>query len=60
MAEEPSCSLCGKPKNEVMQLIAGGRGFICDECVQLCVRIVITEHPEWRDRLDLTPFQRET
>jgi hypothetical protein len=52
----PECSFCGKPKSEVMQIIAGPEAFICDECVQLCVRIVIAEHPEWRDQLDLTPL----
>jgi ClpX C4-type zinc finger len=47
------CSFCGKPKNEVLQLVAGPYAFICDECVLLCVGI-LTEHPEWRERLNLT------
>jgi hypothetical protein len=46
-APDPSCSFCGKTQAEVLQLIAGPRVFICNECVQLCVRIVSTEHPEW-------------
>lgn len=53
------CSFCGKQNSEVMKLIAGPQGIICDECVQVCVRILITEHPEWRDRLDLSPITRE-
>jgi hypothetical protein len=44
---DPSCSFCGKAQAEVLQLIAGPRVFICNECVQLCVRIVSMEHPEW-------------
>lgn len=44
---KPSCSFCGKGEPEVLQLIAGPRVFICNECVQLCVGIVATEHPDW-------------
>jgi len=42
-----SCSFCGKARAEVLQLVAGIHGFICNECVQLCVRIISVEHPEW-------------
>lgn len=48
------CSFCRKPQNEVLKLIAGANVFMCDECVQLCARIITTEHPEWRERLNLT------
>jgi ClpX C4-type zinc finger/Sigma-70 factor, region 1.1 len=44
---DPSCSFCGKAQPEVLQLIAGPRVFICDECVQLCVQSISIEHPEW-------------
>ena len=44
---ELSCSFCGKTQAEVLQLIAGPRVFICDECVQLCVECISIEHPEW-------------
>jgi len=38
---EYTCSFCGKPRNEVKRLVAGpSRVFICDECVQLCYRII--------------------
>ena len=57
-APPPQCSFCGKANSEVMQIIAGPEGFICDECVQLCVRIIITEHPEWREQLDLTELEK--
>ena len=43
----PSCSFCGKTQPEVLQLIAGAQGFVCNECVQLCVHIISIEHPEW-------------
>jgi hypothetical protein len=43
----PSCSFCGKVQSEVLQLIAGPRVFICNECVQLCVGIVATQNPDW-------------
>jgi hypothetical protein len=42
-----ACSFCGKAQVEVVQLIAGAAGFICNECVQLCVRAIATDHPEW-------------
>ncbi len=44
---EPSCSFCGKAQPEVLQLIAGPKGFICSECVQLCVQLISIKHPEW-------------
>ena len=60
MTDQPlKRSFCGKQKAEVMQLIAGPTGSICDECVQLCVRVLITEHPEWRDKLDFTAVKRD-
>jgi ATP-dependent protease Clp ATPase subunit len=30
------CSFCGKPRGEVVKLIAGPRAFICNECVAIC------------------------
>lgn len=37
------CSFCGKSQHDVKKLIAGPKVFICDECVQFCVAIVIEE-----------------
>lgn len=37
----PSCSFCGKPSTEVKVLIAGPIAFICNECVAMCVDILI-------------------
>jgi hypothetical protein len=56
-AEEPACSFCGKPQGDVLQLIGGAPGFICNECVQLCARVVVSKHPEWREQLDLSPLE---
>ena len=38
------CSFCGKSQHEVRKLIAGPTGFICDECVELCMEIIREEH----------------
>jgi ClpX C4-type zinc finger/Sigma-70 factor, region 1.1 len=42
-----ACSFCGKSQTDVVQLIAGPTGFICNECVQLCVRVIAHDHPDW-------------
>jgi ATP-dependent protease Clp ATPase subunit len=60
MTKPPECSFCGKVKSEVLQLVAGPKVFIFDEYVQLCVRILITEHPEWREKLNLTKLDKPT
>ncbi|MET9269973.1 ClpX C4-type zinc finger protein [Kribbella sp. NPDC003557] len=38
------CSFCGKTADEVQRLIAGPGVFICNECVELCER-VLSEQP---------------
>ena len=35
------CSFCGKQSDFVEKLIAGPGVFICNECVNLCVEIII-------------------
>jgi hypothetical protein len=35
-----SCSFCGKAQDDVQKLIAGPTVFICDECVDVCVKII--------------------
>lgn len=47
------CSFCGKAKNEVKQLIEGPSVYICDECVDLCDKII-------RDSVKEEAFQTET
>ena len=37
------CSFCGKREDEVEKLIAGPGVFICNECVDLCNRIITEE-----------------
>jgi len=34
------CSFCGKNQDQVRKLIAGPSVFICDECVDLCNKIL--------------------
>jgi len=34
------CSFCGKSQHEVEKMVAGPRVFICDECTDLCHKIV--------------------
>src|ERR1700694_5331740 len=41
LTEEPECSFCGKKQQAVLKLIAGAKGFICIECVRLCVEIIL-------------------
>lgn len=38
--EDITCSFCGKPQSEVVQLIAGPGVYICNECVGLCDQIL--------------------
>ena len=40
---EPSCSFCGKDRDQVRKLIAGPTCFICDECIDLCNDIIAEE-----------------
>jgi ATP-dependent Clp protease ATP-binding subunit ClpX len=44
------CSFCAKSQDDVAQLIAGPgpRLFICDECVELCMEIVLRRRAEQR------------
>jgi ATP-dependent Clp protease ATP-binding subunit ClpX len=39
-AEHARCSFCNKSRQEVQTLIAGPGVFICDECVEICARLV--------------------
>jgi ATP-dependent Clp protease ATP-binding subunit ClpX len=38
------CSFCGKSQHEVRKLIAGPTVFICNECVELCMEIMLEEN----------------
>ncbi|MBQ2603590.1 MAG: ATP-dependent Clp protease ATP-binding subunit ClpX [Acutalibacteraceae bacterium] len=38
------CSFCGRTNNEVKKLIAGDGVFICDQCIDLCSKILEEEN----------------
>ena len=38
--EKLECSFCGKGRELVTSLIAGEKSFICNECVDLCVKVL--------------------
>ncbi|MDO4773108.1 MAG: ATP-dependent Clp protease ATP-binding subunit ClpX [Bacillota bacterium] len=40
------CSFCGKPQNRVKRLIAGPDVYICNECIDLCNEMMLTEMDE--------------
>lgn len=35
------CSFCGKSQHDVKKLIAGSTVFICDECVEVSMNIIL-------------------
>lgn len=37
------CSFCSKDQNEVKKLIAGPSVYICNECVDICIEIIIDD-----------------
>jgi ATP-dependent Clp protease ATP-binding subunit ClpX len=43
--DEPllACSFCGKDKDAIEKLVAGPGVYICNECVDLCNRIIAEE-----------------
>jgi len=41
------CSFCGKAQSDVKKLIGGHAGFICNECVEACHKIVHEEGGAW-------------
>lgn len=40
MKDPLKCSFCGKDENKVKKLVAGPRVYICDECVEVAVRLM--------------------
>jgi ATP-dependent Clp protease ATP-binding subunit ClpX len=59
--EELHCSFCGKSQHEVKKLIAGPNVYICNECVELCLDIIVEENraPLAVDGFDEVPTPRE-
>ncbi len=57
--ESLRCSFCGKAQEEVRHLVAGPGVFICDECIELCSRIVEEElYDDTTGELDLGEIPR--
>ena len=40
------CSFCGKPKTAVKKLIVGDNSAICNDCIELCTELLITDDQE--------------
>ena len=41
------CSFCGLPHGKVKKLVSGPGVYICDACVELCVKIMAeTDQPQ--------------
>ena len=51
--DEPRCSFCGRPQDEVQQLIAGPGVYICDECVSVAQHIIEEEKTEDTEEFEL-------
>ena len=53
------CSFCGKGRELVTSLIAGEKSFICNECVELCVKVLAGEEDSFEQGFDnaTTPTQ---
>lgn len=47
------CSFCGKSQDDVEKIIQGPGVYICNECVDLCKRIIDEEREAERPKLDL-------
>jgi len=57
--EKLECSFCGKGRELVTSLIAGEKSFICNECVDLCVKVLAGEDDTTEQGFDnaTTPSQ---
>jgi len=42
-SDVPICSFCGKSQLEVDRMVAGPGAYICNECIELCNRILMEE-----------------
>ncbi|UXS71692.1 hypothetical protein FY145_01150 [Agrobacterium tumefaciens] len=43
------CSFCGKSQHDVKKLIAGPTAFICDECVEVSMNIILEANIKARE-----------
>ncbi|MDA3958035.1 ATP-dependent Clp protease ATP-binding subunit ClpX [Oceanispirochaeta sp.] len=53
------CSFCGKHSDVAKKLIAGPGVYICDECVQVCNKIMLEEENVSSDFIDEIPTPQE-
>jgi hypothetical protein len=44
------CSFCEKGADKVKRLVAGNKGYICDECVSLCMLVLAQQDRAWFDQ----------
>lgn len=51
--QQPRCSFCNKPQEQVRKLIAGPNAYICDECVDICAEIINEEFEEEQEYGDI-------
>lgn len=51
--DEPRCSFCGRPQDEVKKLIAGPGVYICDECIDVAQHIIEEEKTEDTEEFEL-------
>lgn len=38
------CSFCGKSQKEVSLLLAGPNVQICDECIEICQKVILDQY----------------
>ncbi|MGC6341385.1 ATP-dependent protease ATP-binding subunit ClpX [Bisgaard Taxon 45] len=46
---ELHCSFCGKEQKQVSKLIAGTSGYICNECIELCHDMLLSDEADVSD-----------
>ncbi len=60
-----NCSFCGKSQRDVDKLLAGPDVYICDECVWLCMCVIVNgfdiagNDADDRYRAEVIAFMRE-
>jgi hypothetical protein len=40
LGEDHECKFCGKPPADLEAMVKGGRGRICNECLDLCAAVI--------------------
>ena len=53
------CDFCGKDQTKVKRIIAGKTSDICEECVLICMEVLIKETSENFKRIELNTKTRE-